>query len=138
VAALAVAALLVLPASPGAAQQTSGIPVNPDAWQIPPTAATEENPVALDEGVLKKGLGIYRDKCQRCHGADGMGRGPEADPNRPAGDLTDFSRARANPDGVMFYRIWNGRKNPGMPAFKTDMSRDDVWTVIHYVKTLRR
>ena len=38
----------------------------------------------------------------------------------------------------MFYKIWNGRRDPKMPAFKTDISREDVWTVIQYVKTLRR
>jgi CubicO group peptidase (beta-lactamase class C family) len=30
----------------------------------------------------------------------------------------------------MFYKIWNGRSKPKMPPFKTDISREDVWTVI--------
>jgi hypothetical protein len=28
--------------------------------------------------------------------------------------------------------------NPKMPAMKSDISRADVWTLIHYVKTLRK
>ena len=38
----------------------------------------------------------------------------------------------------MFYKIWNGRAKPRMPAMKADLGRVDVWLVIHYVKTLRR
>jgi hypothetical protein len=64
--------------------------------------------------------------------------GPDADPDDPPADLTDASRASRNPDGVMFYKIWNGRNEPKMPAFKTDISREEVWTVIQFVKTRRR
>ena len=49
-----------------------------------------------------------------------------------------FLGASRNPDGVMFYKVWNGRKNPKMPAFKSEMTRDDIWTVIQYAKTLRK
>jgi hypothetical protein len=68
----------------------------------------------------------------------GKGDGPDADPNHAPSDLTDARRALRNPDGVMFYKIWNGRAKPKMPAMKTDIARIDVWTVIHFVKTLRR
>jgi hypothetical protein len=43
-----------------------------------------------------------------------------------------------NPDGVMFYKIWNGRAKPKMPAMKIDVTRTDVWAVIHYINTLRK
>jgi hypothetical protein len=46
--------------------------------------------------------------------------------------------AARNPDGVMFYRIWNGRAKPKMPAMKADLTRTDVWTIVQYVKTLRK
>jgi hypothetical protein len=39
---------------------------------------------------------------------------------------------------VMFYKIWNGRTKPKMPAMKADISPADVWAVIQYVKTLRK
>jgi mono/diheme cytochrome c family protein len=113
-------------------------PDNSPGWHIPEGAAMERNPEPLNEAVLAKGQSLYKSKCQRCHGADGAGHGPEADPNHLPGDLTDGRRASRNPDGVMFYKIWNGREKPKMPAMKTDISRADVWTVIHYVKTLRK
>lgn len=113
-------------------------PDGSEGWHIPESAAMERNPEPLNATVLAKGQSVYRAKCQRCHGADGSGHGPEADPNHPAGDLTDGRIASRNPDGVMFYKIWNGRAKPKMPAMKTDISRPDVWSVIHYVKTLRK
>jgi mono/diheme cytochrome c family protein len=113
-------------------------PDGSEGWHIPESAAMERNPEPLNAERLAKGQSLYRAKCQRCHGADGSGHGPEADPNHPAGNLTDGRTASRNPDGVMFYKIWNGRSKPTMPAMKTDISRSDVWTVIHYVKTLRK
>jgi mono/diheme cytochrome c family protein len=113
-------------------------PDNSQGWHIPEGAAMEPNPEPLNEAVLTRGQSLYKAKCQRCHGADGTGHGPEADPNHLPGDLTDGRRASRNPDGVMFYKIWNGREKPKMPAMKMDISRADAWKVIHYVKTLRK
>ena len=113
-------------------------PDGSQGWHIPESAATERNPEPLNDLVLDKGRRLYKAKCQRCHGADGTGHGPEADPNHLPGDLTDGRRASRNPDGVMFYKIWNGRERPKMPAMKADITQADVWTVIHYVKTLRK
>ena len=109
-----------------------------DGWHIPDGAAAEQSPVPANGAVIARGKGLYQSKCQRCHGPDGAGHGPEADREHPPADLTDARRASRNPDGVMFYKIWNGRSKPKMPALKTDISRQDVWTVINYVKTLRR
>jgi mono/diheme cytochrome c family protein len=125
---------VLIVAALGATQRTGGT----EGWQIPATAETEINPVPPDAAALAKGQSLYRTKCQRCHGATGKGDGVDAEPNATPGDLTDPRRAARNPDGVMFYKIWNGRAKPKMPAMKTDITRTDAWTVIHYVKTLRR
>ena len=109
----------------------------PGGWQFPPDAETVANPLAATEEVLARGRRLYQSRCQRCHGSLGKGDGPEADPDRKPGDLSDRARASRNPDGIIFYKVWNGRRNPTMPAFKTEMERDDVWAVVHYVKTLR-
>jgi mono/diheme cytochrome c family protein len=117
----------------------SGQGGNDKEWTIPEGAAKEQNPVAATPDTLKTGLQIFQSKCQRCHGKDGMGRGPDADPLHKAGNLTDRIRAGFNPDGVMFYKVWNGRDKPKMPAFKADgMTREEAWTVVTYIKTLRR
>jgi mono/diheme cytochrome c family protein len=113
-------------------------PPGSDGWLIPAGAATEFNPAPGDSQALARGQSLYKAKCQRCHGADGTGHGPEADPDRPAGDLTDRRVAARNPDGVMFYKIWNGRAKPKMPAMKLDLTRSDVWLVVQYAKTFRQ
>jgi mono/diheme cytochrome c family protein len=109
-----------------------------ESWTIPPTAAAEKNPVEANPQVLKKGLQIYNSKCERCHGSNGKGDGPDGEADHPPADLTDAERAAKNPDGIMFYKIWNGRTKPKMPAFKTELSRTDVWTVVQFVKTFRQ
>jgi mono/diheme cytochrome c family protein len=134
IAALAAGAVMAL------AVQTSWVEAaqSPRAgWQIGDDALDLKNPIALSPAVVSKGADLYRAKCQRCHGRSGRGNGPDADLDSPPRDLTDGTRAGRNPDGVLFYKIWNGRTNPRMPAFKTDVSRDDVWTIVHYIKTLR-
>jgi mono/diheme cytochrome c family protein len=113
-------------------------PAGSDGWHIPEGAATEMNPEATNPAALVRGQRLYKAKCQRCHGVDGSGHGPDADPDHPPGDLTDGRRASRNPDGVMFYKMWNGRAKPRMPAMKADMTRADAWNVIAYVKTFRR
>jgi mono/diheme cytochrome c family protein len=107
-------------------------------WTIPAGAAQEPNPIAASPEVLEKGKSLFHSKCEKCHGKSGKGDGPDADSDEPPEDLTDASRASRNPDGVMFYKVWNGRKSPKMPAFKTELSKDEVWTVIHYAKSLRK
>jgi cytochrome c len=109
-------------------------------WSIPADAAKEANPMAATPDVLQKGEKIYRGKCQRCHGREGKGNGPDADPDKPAGNFTDRMRLAFNPDGVMFYKVWNGRPiAPKMPSFKSEgLSKDDVWTVIRFVNTFRK
>ena len=134
--ALAWAAFLFC-ATVGIASVSTQAPDDSTGWVIPERAAVESNPEPLNVAALARGQRLYKSKCQRCHGADGAGHGPEADPNHPAGDLTNHRAAARNPDGVMFYKIWNGRAKPKMPAMKTDITPADVWTLIHYVKTLR-
>ena len=109
-----------------------------DGWVIPRSASSEVNPITASPEVIAAGQRLYRSKCQRCHGPAGRGDGPEADPDRPPQDLTDPARATRNPDGVLFYKIWNGRRRPKMPAFSADLTRDEAWTLVHFVKTLRK
>jgi mono/diheme cytochrome c family protein len=123
-----VASLCVLPALLSA--QANG-------WTIPPDATTEKNPLTPSPKVIEEGKDQYSHHCERCHGKKGLGDGPEVDrkdrKSRPA-NLT-FSR---NPDGVMFYKIWNGRHDPRMPAFKSEMTRDEVWETVAYITSSLR
>ena len=109
-------------------------------WEIPPGASAEKSPLSPTPAVLAKGRALYASHCAKCHGPEGKGDGADTtnDPAHCPADLTEAFRARFNPDGVLFYRIWNGRTQPTMPAFKTKLSRNQVWAVVEYVKTLRK
>src|SRR4030095_12384766 len=103
---------------------------------IPAGAEKEVSPVKESPAVLKQGKSIFDARCARCHGPQGKGDGKESDPNNPAADLTDTFRADLNPEGVMFHRVTNG-KPPVMPAFKSDLTPQEIWTVVAYAKSLR-
>jgi len=115
-----------LPADAVAAANAAG-------WQVPDSAAQEKSPLSPDAVVLKKGKALFSSNCQKCHGTSGRGDGPYADPAHRPADLT----ASVTPDGVMFYKVWNGRKSPAMPAFKSMMSKEEIWAVVEYAKSLR-
>jgi mono/diheme cytochrome c family protein len=112
---------------------------NPNGWQLPPDAADKKSPVADDAKAVATGKTVFKDKCQRCHGPGGLGDGPDADPDvREDMDLTLAARAERNPDGVVFYKVMNGRKKPKMPAFKEELNEQQVWQVVAYVQSLRK
>ena len=107
-------------------------------WTLPANSATEKSPLTVNDSVIAAGKKLFTAKCQRCHGALGKGDGPDADPeNQPDMDLTVASRAARNPDGTVFYKIWNGRATPKMPAQSEDLTKAQVWTIVAYVQTLR-
>jgi len=106
---------------------------NAAGWTIPQSAEQDRSPLTRTAAVLEKGKGLFSSNCAKCHGATGRGDGPSGDTRHRPGDLT----ASTTPDGVMFYKIWNGRKAPLMPTFKSTMTKDEIWTVLEYAKSLR-
>ena len=111
----------------------------PGGWTLPPDAEQKKSPLTVDAKVLAQGKSIFKNKCQKCHGPAGLGDGPDADPDHAEDmDLTKASRAAKNPEGVMFYKVSNGRKKPKMPAFKEQLSETEIWSVVAYAQTLRK
>ena len=101
-------------------------------------AGPQKSPLTVNDAVIANGKKLFSSKCQRCHGASGKGDGPDGDPNHADDmNLTTASRAAANPDGVVFYKIWNGRSSPKMPTFSEELTKDQAWTIVAYVQTLR-
>ena len=103
-----------------------------DGWNIPADADALRSPLEQTPALVARGRTTYASRCQRCHGPEGRGDGPASDPKRPAANLTD--PAIANSDGVLFYKVWNGKRP--MPAFKSELTRDEVWAVVAFVRTL--
>ena len=134
--ALIVVALCAVAVAPRLLAQTKP---SPSGWQIPADAEAQKSPLTVDEKVLAAGKVIFKDKCQKCHGPGGLGDGPDADPDAMMDmDLTVAKRAERNPDGVVFHKVLNGRRKPKMPAFKEELSAEQIWTVVAYTQSLRQ
>ena len=143
VAACALAAALAAGAALTAAARqdakTAGKPSSASGWILPPDADQTKNPHPVDAQLLASGKAIFKDKCQRCHGAAGLGDGPDADPDHQEDmDLTNPKRAERNSDGTVFYKVSNGRRRPKMPAFKEELSQEQLWAVVAYTQSLRK
>ena len=111
----------------------------PAAWILGDDADSKKNPLAADAKTLASGKAIFKDKCQRCHGPGGVGDGPDADPDaREDMDLTNPKRADRNADGVVYYKVLNGRRRPKMPPFKEELSEEQIWSVVTYAQSLRK
>ncbi len=106
-------------------------------WTIPSGGANEKNPNPATPDMVTQGQALFGDNCARCHGKTGVGDGPDGDPQALPADLTDPFRAPLNPDGTLFYKISNG-KGAEMPAFKDKLTKDQIWSVVEYIKTLRK
>ena len=137
--------LLLVPVAIGTAEYAIAASDTPDqqkstsGWTLPPDAADTKSPLTVDDKVLAIGKKVFGDKCQKCHGQKGLGDGPDADPDHAEEmNLTNPKRAERNPDGVVFYKVMNGRRSPKMPAFKDELSKEQVWSVVAYAQSLRK
>lgn len=136
---VALACVVAVGTSGVAAATGGGQTVTAGGWQLPPDADAKKSPLQGDAKVLATGKAVFKDKCTKCHGAAGLGDGPDADPeHREDMDLTNPKRADRNADGVVFYKVANGRRKPKMPAFKDELNEQQIWSVVAYVQTLRK
>jgi mono/diheme cytochrome c family protein len=110
-----------------------------DGWTVPADAEAKKNPSPVDARMLATGKTIFKNKCEKCHGPNGRGDGPDADPDHQKDmDLTAAGRAAKNPEGVMFYKVANGRTKPKMPPFKDELTEQQIWSVVAYAQSLRK
>lgn len=102
-------------------------------WTIPDGGKDAASPVKSAADAAKKGKSLYRSNCAKCHGPEAKGNGPDSD---HAADLADQFRTDLNPEGVLYYKIWNGHASD-MPAFKSKLTKDETWALVEYLKVLR-
>jgi len=104
-------------------------------WVIPPEAKATKNPVTPSPAVLQSIRPVYQENCAQCHGDAGKGDGPEAKSHGtlPA-DFTEAGRISAQPDGVLFYKISEGKRP--MPAFRNRLTEEQRWQLVLLVRSL--
>ncbi len=97
-----------------------------------------ENPYPGDVAAVARGNDLYVSQgCAACHGEKGAGDGPEAD-DLPVltPDFTDRERMinRADPD--LLWAIVRGRERGEMPAYGEELSENEIWDLVNYLRSL--
>lgn len=93
--------------------------------------------VEKTDATIAAGRKIYAAKCASCHGARGEGNGESAFALSPSPALLAYMIQR--PIAVDEYLLWTiseGGKafDTKMPAFKDELSEDDIWRVVAYMR----
>jgi mono/diheme cytochrome c family protein len=86
-----------------------------------------------------RGERLYYAFCASCHGTDGRGSWRAWLFLVRPGDLTDAARTRTVADQYVFDLIKHGGApigRPGMPAFGSMLSDEDIAALVAYVRTL--
>ena len=120
-----------------------------DADQPPPsvmdtTPWVTENPLPVDEALIKRGQKYFGIYCSVCHGMNGGGNGLVNRRARkilastwipPAALSQDSLHADKYPDGKMFNTISNGIRK--MPGYAGQIKTRDRWAIVAYVRALQ-
>lgn len=116
-----------------------------DEWEAPPEARIVPNALsASNPEHVKRGRGLFMRHCVTCHGNEGKGDGPSArlHARRSGYAPRDLSRDDVQTgltDGEMFWKISNGWRPGGktvMPGVGSELSEDDRWRIVLYVRSL--
>jgi mono/diheme cytochrome c family protein len=94
-----------------------------------------EVPPLDDARRVRRGVGLYREHCLRCHGAPGVAPEPFAlgllpVPENLAHVATSWSAAE------IYWTVRNGLKMTAMPAWQYRLGDDEMWDVVAFVKQM--
>lgn len=103
-------------------------------WTAPTAASKVANPFPSNEKSIATGKAIYTKICYDCHGKKGKGDGPKSGDLDKSPQNFTTEKFQSQPDGALFWKITEGRKP--MPTFKKDLTDDQRWQVINYLRVL--
>ncbi len=93
------------------------------------------NPLAISRKVLERGQERFNIYCSPCHGYFGEGDGRMKD-QFPKPPSLHNQKVLNWSDGNIFHVITNGQNV--MPSYAEQVSVEDRWSIIHYIRTLQR
>lgn len=104
-----------------------------------------ENPVAPTPASIAAGKRTYDALCAVCHGnlAQGALKAGiaisiiEEQKGKQPPDLTDDQWDHGSTDGDIFTVIKRGVPSTMMPGFTGQLTDDDIWSIVNYVRTLQ-
>jgi len=111
--------------------------ITQEEWKVPEKYEKMKNPTEANKGNLAIGKTLYAKHCKSCHGKTGLGDGPKGED--VDGDLGDFSTKefQAQSDGALFYKSYFGRND--MPNYEKKIpNKNDMWNIIHFIRTLEK
>jgi mono/diheme cytochrome c family protein len=103
-------------------------------WAGPEAHAPRRNPFPPTVASIAAGQRLYAQRCVPCHGPSGRGDGPLAPGLRPPpADLVQHVPLHADPD--LFASIHDGIAGTAMAPFGGQMTAEEIWNTVNYLKT---
>jgi mono/diheme cytochrome c family protein len=92
-----------------------------------------QNPFAGDVDSVQRGAALYTTSCVGCHGAQGLGDGPDAvGLSLAPADLSLHVPLHPETDTYAF--IAQGFPGTAMPGWATELSEDQIWDLVNYLR----
>ncbi len=105
-------------------------------WVAPADACNVKNPLDGNTAVLKDAKIMYTSMCAPCHGDKGRGDGPAAAALNPRPADHSSKAIQSETDGSLYWKMTTGR-GP-MQSFKTKLTEAQRWSLVNYIRTLKR
>ncbi len=95
-----------------------------------------KSPIDLNsQWARERGATVFANYCAVCHGLAGLGNGTVTQRGFPPPPSLLAEHAQKMKEGQMFHVLTFGQNN--MPSYASQLSREDRWSVIAYVRTLQ-
>ncbi len=98
------------------------------------SAQATVNPIPPEDASLAGGQDIYAQYCAVCHGVQGRGDGPLSRTMVPRPADFRIHMAEGHTDAELFDWISNGMPDSAMPGFADQLSEDERWNVLNFMK----
>ena len=105
-------------------------------WVAPASADNVKNPLAGNPNAAKDGKTLYITYCAPCHGEKGKGDGPAGGALNPKPANHSSSAVQSQSDGAIFWKLSEGR-GP-MAAYKNSLSEQQRWSLVSFIRTLKK
>jgi len=108
-----------------------------EPWPVPDKYLKMANPVKSNGESISGGKELWVQHCQSCHGKKGLGDGTKAASLKTEAGNFSLAETQNQPDGSLFYKIAEGRKD--MPGFKKKIpDQDDIWNLVNFIRTMKK
>ena len=124
--------------------ESGDAPTSAEASVMDTTPWIKDNPLEIDEEIIRQGQKQFNIYCATCHGVNGRGNGLVNRRARkilaatwipPSSLHQETLYAEKYPDGKLFNTISNGIRK--MPGYAGQITAKDRWSIVSYVRALQ-